>query len=88
MKSQKQAMIQVKKHDSPEGSMTQFWHPTRDSKRNQLRQPADVEMDMDSHRKIKMKDPNSEEGDTEGYQMNLSGGTEPKACTSKPQEFS
>ena len=36
-----------------------------DLKRNQVRQPADV--DVDSHRNTETKDPNSKEGDTEGY---------------------
>ena len=50
-------------------------------KGNQARQPAEGDADMDSHRKIEMKDPNSEEGDTEKYYMNLCGCVEPKSCT-------
>ena len=41
--------------------------PTVGLKRNQVRQPADIDMDVDSHRKTKMKDPNYKEGDTEKY---------------------
>ena len=60
MKSQKASGELGKKHDSAEESMTQIWHPIRASKRNQARQPAEVDVDMDSHRKTGMKDPNSE----------------------------
>ena len=37
---------------------------------------------MDSHRKTKMKDPNSEEGDTEKCYMNLCEWAEPKMSNS------
>ena len=39
----------------------------KDSKRNKVRQLAEVDKDVDTHRKNKTKDPNSEEGDTEKY---------------------
>ena len=77
-------MSWVKKHDTAKGSMAQFWHPIRNSKRNQARQAADIDMDVDSYRKTEMKDLNSEEGDTEKYLMNLCGGAEPKPHTSEP----
>ena len=60
-------MSQVKKHDSAERSVTQVWHPMQGSKRNQVRQPADIDMDVDSCRKTQTKDPNSKDGDTEEY---------------------
>ena len=47
-----------------------------------MRQQADTE--VDSHRKTEMKDPNSKEGDTEEYLMNLSGRAELKTCTGEP----
>ena len=47
--------------------MTQFWCLMRDLKRNQMRQPADIDADVESHRKTKMKAPSSKEGDTEKY---------------------
>ena len=47
--------------------MTQFRQPTLGLERNQVRQPADIDMDVDSHRKTEMRDPNSEQGDTEKY---------------------
>ena len=43
----------------------------KDSKRNHVRQPADLDVDvdedMDSCRKTDMKDPSYEEGNTEKY---------------------
>ena len=38
-----------------------------DSKRNQVRQAADADVNVDRHRETEMKDPNSKEGDTEEY---------------------
>ena len=35
--------------------------------RNQVRQPADIDADVDSHRETEMKDLNSNEGDTEEW---------------------
>ena len=62
VKSQKASHEWGKKCDSAEESMTQFWFPMRDSKRNQVRQLVEVDADVDSCRKTEMKDPNSEEG--------------------------
>ena len=36
-------------------------------KRNQAKQPAEVEADMNSQSQTKMKDPGSKQGDTEEY---------------------
>ena len=49
------------------------------SKRNQVKQPADIDTDVVSHRKTEMK----EEGDTEQYKMKLSGRVELKTHTSE-----
>ena len=38
---------------------------------------------MDSHRMTEIKNPNSKEGDTVKYYMNLSGWVEPKTHTSQ-----
>ena len=65
VKSQKVSLSQVNNHDSAERSVTQIWW--WGSKRNKVRQPADVDADVDSCTKTKMKDPNSEEGDAEEY---------------------
>ena len=46
-----------------ERRMTQIGH----SKRNQVREPAEVEVDVNSQRKTKTMDPNSKEGATEEY---------------------
>ena len=54
------------------------------SKRNQVRQSADIDEDLDNHRKTKMKDHNSKEGDTENYYMKLCGWAELRAHTSEP----
>ena len=56
-------MSWFKKYDNGERSVTIIWHPVWNSKRNQGRQPADVDVDMDSHRNTDTKDPNSEELD-------------------------
>ena len=68
----------------PKEVLTKFWHPIRDSKRNQVRQPADIDPDVDSHRKTEMKDPSTEEGDIVRYKSDLCGGAELKACASEP----
>ena len=51
----------------PKGSITQLWYPMWGLTRNQARQPADVDADIDSCRKTETKDPSSEERDTEKY---------------------
>ena len=60
-------MSGVEKHDSAERNVTQFWYSMWGSKRNQVRQLADIDGDVDRYRKTKRKDPNSEEGDTGEY---------------------
>ena len=60
-----QTMSWVEKPDRAGRSVTQVWCAMHGSKRNQERQQTDIDADVDSHRKPKMKDPNSEEGDTE-----------------------
>ena len=57
----KWAVSQVEKYDSAERIMTHFWHPMWGSKRNQARQLADVDADVDSHRKTEGKKPYSKE---------------------------
>ena len=59
-------MSWVKKHDSG-SSVTNIWHQMFGSERIQVRQPADVHMDVNGCGKTEMRDPNSEEGDTEEY---------------------
>ena len=71
VKYQRWVLNWIKKHECSRRSITQFWHLMWGSKRNQVRQPADIDADKDSHKRTKMKDPNSEEGDRHKYQMNL-----------------